>query len=721
MQTQAKTLLAKLLANENLTVRHGSYETAFFEPKNRVLGLPLWSNDEIIDLFVGHEVGHALHTPASGWKQIIKDGIPHGIVNAVEDIRIEKLIQRKYPGLVAPFRRGYIHLKGKDFFQIQEKIKDNAKPDHVTIKNFNFIDRLNLKAKLRDQINVEFLGVEQKYINACYRAETWEEVVAASKAIYEFMKEEIEKNKKENESKQGSGTGKSKHLDVVLKDGDGKKSKGKGEKVDLNDYESVTIHDQRTKRPEQEEGDEDGGQPLQSSGDSDKPFSKEALTLDSLIDAYLEESKKKMIERDKCGKILKVSQGMSADQINNSVVPFAKVKEARGQYHRVDSALTKKFVGDNRTAVMLMVKEFELRKNAHMYARATISQTGSLDMGQLHKFRHTDDIFLKTTKLAEAKNHGMLMVIDFSGSMNSVISRVVAQTLMLAMFCQRTQIPFAIYGFSHGPNSRTRNSRNVKIEEHFIETNASFTFELLTSAMSKRVYDDAFGSLVAKIEGIVKNPAAGHNSFVSSGYETMNGTPLDESLIVMHSIAKRFRQRHKVEKLALVVLTDGESNGLSFNAMQAPDQVLVDGDFLPYSNLPQTVSTFAGSLVENMKKKGIVDQALHFFLIEPHEQERRLTEYIWGENTQNKRKNGNDIDKMNEEIRQNGCAIFHGVDGFDMNVIIPSNSHNLSGSNDKFVTTANASTTDIANAFTKFSVSKKKNRVLAAKFSKAIA
>ena len=64
-----------------------------------------------------------------------------------------------------------------------------------------------------------------------------------------------------------------------------------------------------------------------------------------------------------------------------------------------------------------MVKEFEMKKSADAYARATTSKTGMLDMGQLHTYKYNDDIFAKVTTLPGAKNHGLVMFLDWSGSM----------------------------------------------------------------------------------------------------------------------------------------------------------------------------------------------------------------------------------------------------------------------------------------------------------------
>ena len=68
MSTEVKSMVAKLLARENITIQRGNYETASFNLKTRILELPLWENisNEVLDLFIGHEISHALNTPADG-------------------------------------------------------------------------------------------------------------------------------------------------------------------------------------------------------------------------------------------------------------------------------------------------------------------------------------------------------------------------------------------------------------------------------------------------------------------------------------------------------------------------------------------------------------------------------------------------------------------------------------------------------------------------------
>ena len=61
----SKSLLAKLMAEENITIQHKKVSTASFDMVRRILTVPIWKemSNDMYDLFMGHEVGHALDTP----------------------------------------------------------------------------------------------------------------------------------------------------------------------------------------------------------------------------------------------------------------------------------------------------------------------------------------------------------------------------------------------------------------------------------------------------------------------------------------------------------------------------------------------------------------------------------------------------------------------------------------------------------------------------------
>ena len=113
----SKSILSRLLAGENIDVQHQNVQTASFDVKNRVLTLPMWENmtNELYDMLVGHEVAHALFTPA-GMDPLMEavnsinardfNGAKD-CLNIVEDARIERLMKNKFPGLVRDFRMGY--------------------------------------------------------------------------------------------------------------------------------------------------------------------------------------------------------------------------------------------------------------------------------------------------------------------------------------------------------------------------------------------------------------------------------------------------------------------------------------------------------------------------------------------------------------------------------------------------------------------------------------
>ena len=145
-----KSLLAKLLASENITVEHGNYQTASFDVKNRVIRLPIFKymSGSIYDLMVLHEVGHALWTPLKGLHSEKNEKGPgfKSYLNVVEDARIEKKIKRKYPGGSKPMIEGYRQLVSENFFATKDR----------DLNALNLIDRINLHYKIGASAGIEF-------------------------------------------------------------------------------------------------------------------------------------------------------------------------------------------------------------------------------------------------------------------------------------------------------------------------------------------------------------------------------------------------------------------------------------------------------------------------------------------------------------------------------------------------------------------------------------
>ena len=143
---EIKSQLAKLLATEDIIVEHKMVPSAQFNVQTRVLILPLWekASNDVYDMLVGHEVGHALFTPDEEWW--LDYDVPQNIVNVVEDARIEKLMKRKYLGIAKSFYKGYTELHHQDFFELNGE-------DVIT---FNLADRANLYFKIGSILPVSF-------------------------------------------------------------------------------------------------------------------------------------------------------------------------------------------------------------------------------------------------------------------------------------------------------------------------------------------------------------------------------------------------------------------------------------------------------------------------------------------------------------------------------------------------------------------------------------
>ena len=159
---EVKGQLAKLLATENLTIEHRKVSTAYFDVEKRILCLPIWksASNTVYDLLVGHEVGHALFTPADE----LNDA-PRAFVNVLEDARIERMMKVKYPGLRNTFFKGYKELWNDGFFGVSDD----------DIEKLSLIDRINLFFK--GNSTIDFDSDEQVYVDRAAVTKTFQDVL----------------------------------------------------------------------------------------------------------------------------------------------------------------------------------------------------------------------------------------------------------------------------------------------------------------------------------------------------------------------------------------------------------------------------------------------------------------------------------------------------------------------------------------------------------------
>ena len=90
-----------------------------------------------------------------------------------------------------------------------------------------------------------------------------------------------------------------------------------------------------------------------------------------------------------------------------------------------------------------------VRKQQTLYSRSHVSKTGVLDCTKLHTYKYNEDLFKKVNVIPDGKNHGLIFILDWSGSMGGIIEDTVKQLMNLVWFCSKVNIPFEVYIFSN--------------------------------------------------------------------------------------------------------------------------------------------------------------------------------------------------------------------------------------------------------------------------------
>ena len=706
-----KSVLARLLANENISVQQGNFETAFFDVENRVLGLPLWKemSGDLYDLLVGHEVGHALYTPSTKEELQVK-GVPFSYVNVVEDIRIEKAMLAKYPGLVANFKRGYLELVEMNIFGTKKR----------DINSMGFMDRLNIKAKGRDLIDVQFSDEEMPYFKMAMAVETFQDVENVCRALVAWLSQKKDDKKDEN------GQGEAEKPPVTLDQledimsqlsmpGEESEEEGKESEEETDSGESENS---ASGKPESEESEEasdeesDEEETVAGAGAGEVP--------DDLPEVETEDAQRSNMKNLAEDKSKLFIQGMTRAAFELVKTPYKDIIESREARQKEISDLGGSelvaesmngyddFMNQTKQVVNLMAKEFEMRKAAFRSARARTSTKGSLDVNKLHAYKYDDQLFKQVTTLADGKNHGMMMLVDYSGSMSNVLPSVIRQTIALVMFCKRVNIPFEVYAFTTSEDStrtkavREASSKLVRFDYEDLALN-----QLFTNKMSKIDFERAMKSFYAQTSQVRYLPRI----------ERLGSTPLNAALLATQYLIEDFLKVNPVHKMNLITLTDGESNPVRSVAG-------IDGSYSREYMMEikgkkiNLEASYWGEHVANTKAileavTGPNITTANFFICSRRDFKKELYRVLpYDVRAQ---------DEARKSMTKDGVWIKNDCNGYNRRFVIVDSSNKMTGQSDDFEIAEKATANQIAKAFSKFSGSKKGNRVVTQKFAELVA
>ena len=697
--------LPKLLAKENISIRHGNYQTPWFDIKNRVLGLPLWKDmgKDVYDLFVGHEVGHALETPYEGWHDSPEKlvGCPRSYINVVEDARIERKVKSRYPGLVGPFSRAYAKLFDDNFFGT----------DDIDMSSLRIIDKINLQAKVGAHVELEFNDEEQAFMDRANTTEDFQEVLDLVKDIVAYDKS-LEEDKDEEED----------NSDDQTEEPNDDSEENDSEGYDSGDEES----EEETDAPgSSDEEDEQAEEDL----DEDQAPTKGREGSVSITDEAFRSNESSLLDIDEDGRQILAVEDISKEVKKDIVIPYAELKAQRqlrrdtmnlhvvAEVNSLEQQFPK-YMKDVKRSVGIAVKEFEMRKAATQWAKATTAKTGVIDVNKLYSYKTNEDIFKQTTRLHDAKSHGMIMLIDYSGSMYESLPKVLEQLIHLVLFCKQVNIPFDVYAFT---------TTNQKLNYYDLR-NRGLLFDgdmdlddlampmLTSSKLKKADFIDSIKALYLRAKGSYYVARE-----VSAPCEDFGSTPLNQALVMAHSLIKEFKGKNAVEKMNLVVLSDGDANriqafrdgGLEDNKVETRGMfkginMRIDGKMVKAEN----TNNVTQALLENINKR-YNTSTIGFFMADDNRMFNHKIAQIhgWDDSHRN---------EANKEYRKNKCVVRKSALGYDEFYLIKGG-NNLAVEDDEFGVTSDQTKNQMANAFKKYSKSKKQNKVLMTTFGRIVA
>ena len=559
VNVSAKDRFARVLATENIHVSHsGSAQTASFNTQSRVLTLPRWENmnGTLYDMLVAHEVGHALYTPADvdsvtdlAAKHNVNIMVAKDYINVVEDARIERLMKQKFPGLRRDFILAYNDLIERGFFG-DDALRDDK------VDAMQLIDRINLHYKAGTVgACINFSTDEQPFINQIDMAETWEDIIDCADALLEYV-DTVSQQEQSNEPDGDHGLPSEEGDDDSDENGAMSQSSDDGD----NDSESGEPGD---KSEEQDD------QPQSSGSDmTNEEHDKGSNIKRSETQQKFEESLDSLRSRWDSSEDQFVSVPTIAmsdvmvdwtdlyDGENGIDTYYADEVTVLDTLDEVD-----RFLDESRKTCRSMAQEFLRKQKAVAFRRATIAKTGVLDMQKMVNYKWSEDIFRKSTILPNGKNHGLVILVDWSQSMECVMKDTIRQAIQMAMFCRMINIPFEVYSFSNVHAERRHYDPNRKLAVFTDSTTGeeiSYSDLVMRNYLSSRMPKQKFFDACKRIA--IMAETYNWNSRGTTRYDDRLGaTPLDDAIYAVANWLPKYRTENGIEIMNTLIISDGAS------------------------------------------------------------------------------------------------------------------------------------------------------------------
>lgn len=636
----SKRAVANLMARENITcqVVDGA-ETAKFNPTTRVLIVPNWTGltTEQCDLLMSHEIGHALFTD----RNLNLVGVSRGLFsyyNIIEDARIERRMKGAFPGLAPTFYKGYreFHTNGPLLKGTADALYNPKDGKLVPFAKMRLIDRINMHYKIGAFCAVPFSVSDKAILARVDKCTSSQDCLALAKELFKADKNDSKQDQPKGQDQpkpKSPKQPKSDDTDESDDQNEDEKEAGEGDSQDSKEEDSDSNESDGDKSAdESDEEDEKDGDSKGEKSDEDETDENDESAKDSADSDESDESDESSDESDESD-----SQGDSQDgdeSDSNGDEPSAdtdtdealKDIASKGQdpnaprntlshilYPVLNDAVMKDRVitahdfttkglealkAEGATAAELdraeakwnakylatakhMALEFERRKSAKNLQNAITGRTGKLDLSKLAGYRFTEDLFKRSITVPNGKSHGIVMLIDGSGSMQSCFAEVIDQVLLFAHFAFIVNIPFEAYMFSDNHEYRRYDDTRGKLDGEFdmvsqginaLTLSESGRLIGLVNTTTNRAEFKKNCQVLLAVRSIYSHEYGNVTGAHAVPHAQLSGTPLFQGVMIAERLIARMKTAQKLDKTTFVVITDGEdTNGIEYETNAPAD------------------------------------------------------------------------------------------------------------------------------------------------------
>jgi hypothetical protein len=175
----------------------------------------------------------------------------------------------------------------------------------------------------------------------------------------------------------------------------------------------------------------------------------------------------------------------------------------------------------------------------------------------------------------KGKSHGLVLLLDRSGSMSGNMSGSIEQILVLSMFCRKVNIPFVVYGFGDevdahlidkgflDPETGERTNRKInrlpsfEVSENALSFSDVYLREYLNSSMSNSEFTQSVRNMII-LQKSYESSSKGRIPRPKS--ETLSNTPLTQAIYATGYIMREFRKKNNLDITSMIVIHDGDSD-----------------------------------------------------------------------------------------------------------------------------------------------------------------